>query len=564
MESELVMKLLFHLIGGLGIFLLGMNYMKDGLQSVSSAAFKKLLHLVTSNRFMGVGVGFLLTTLVQSSSITTVMVVGLVNSELMVLKQAIGVIMGANIGTTVTGWIIAIKIGKWGLPLLGLGAFGSIFIKKEKVRYIFMALMGIGMIFFGLELMKDGFKPIRSMPEFEAWFKVFQAHDYIGVLQCALVGCVLTFIVQSSSATLGITMTLAMTGVIPFETAAALVLGENIGTTITAWLASLGAGTIAKRAAYFHIIFNLLGVFWITALFQLYIPIIDHLVPGAANGMEMVNGEETYPWVAAHIAMVHTGFNVINTIVFLPLVNVMAKLLEMLIKEKKGEKDEHFYTHLDFGIYDSPIAALEQSRHEIARMDSKVRGMFDELEQVIQSSDGPSDTAKSLFKKEDVLDHVQKEITTFITDILGETIPHKVTIEGQMQLRLADEYESISDEIVTILKLVLRLRENEGDFTDEQKQELLKVHASVVDFYGFIHQKFTKSHDHFLDVASEHNRTIMQEVRGLRSNHWARLSDSKVSPMISTTYMDIINAYRRSKDHLINIAESMCGNKLIS
>ena len=246
MESSLFFVIAAEVVGGLGVFLLGMKNMSEGLQAVSGDRLRKMISAVTSNRFMGVLVGLLVTCLVQSSSVTTVMVVGFVNSGIMTLMQAIGVILGANIGTTITGWILVLHIGKYGLPMLGIAAFFFLFSKKDRLRYIGMTIMGVGMVFFGLELMKNGFKPLRSHEEFSAWFHAFQATSYLGIIKCALVGCVLTMVVQSSSATLGITIGLASTGVIEFQTAAALVMGENIGTTITAWLASLGTTTGAK------------------------------------------------------------------------------------------------------------------------------------------------------------------------------------------------------------------------------------------------------------------------------------------------------------------------------
>jgi len=204
--------------------------------------------------------------------VTTVMVVGFVNSGIMTLMQAIGVVFGANIGTTITGWILVLHIGKYGLPMLGIAAFFFLFSKHERLRYIGMAVMGIGMVFFGLELMKNGFKPIRGLPEFSTWFHAFDATTIFGIIKCALVGCLLTMVVQSSSATLGITIGLASTGVIEFQTAAALVMGENIGTTITAMLASLGTTTAAKRAALAHVMFNVIGTSWFIAMFTFVIP----------------------------------------------------------------------------------------------------------------------------------------------------------------------------------------------------------------------------------------------------------------------------------------------------
>ncbi|MCH2117985.1 MAG: Na/Pi symporter, partial [Pirellulales bacterium] len=229
MEAAILLKLVFTLIGGLGIFLLGMKSMSDGMQAVAGSRLRGLIGLATNNRFLATGVGVIVTCVVQSSSITTVMVVGFVNSGVMQLAQALGVIMGANIGTTITGWILVLKIGKYGLPLLGVAAIIYLFSKGDRWRFWSMAIMGIGMIFFGLELMKDACSLIKEHPSFESWFQTFQANTYLGVLGCALIGCLLTTMVQSSSATLGITISLASQGVISYPTAAALVLGENIG-----------------------------------------------------------------------------------------------------------------------------------------------------------------------------------------------------------------------------------------------------------------------------------------------------------------------------------------------
>jgi len=238
-------KMILTVIGGLGVFLLGMKNLSEGLQAIAGSGLRRMISWVTDNRFMAIGVGALITMLVQSSSITTVMVVGFVNSGFMTLSQAIGVVMGANVGTTITGWILVLKIGKYGLPIAGAAAFVYLFAKRDRIRYLAMAILGLGLVFFGLEVMKDGFAVVKELPAFELWFQKFSADSYLGVLKCAAVGCILTFFVQSSSATLGITIGLAQLGVIEFETAAALVLGENIGTTITAWLASFGATTNA-------------------------------------------------------------------------------------------------------------------------------------------------------------------------------------------------------------------------------------------------------------------------------------------------------------------------------
>ncbi|MHC4524009.1 MAG: Na/Pi cotransporter family protein, partial [Planctomycetota bacterium] len=278
------LEIIFQVCGGLGIFLLGMKNMSEGMQAVAGERIRKLIGAVTNNRLLACGIGTMVTSIVQSSSVTTVMVVGMVNAGLMTLIQAIGVILGANIGTTITGWILVLKVGKYGLPMIGLAAFFYLFSKKERIRFTAMVFVGLGMVFFGLQLMKNGFAPIQDMPKFIEWFQAFQPSNYPGIIKCVLAGAVLTAIVQSSSATLGITMGLAASGMIDYPTAAALVLGENIGTTITALLASLGTSTTARRAAYAHTLFNTIGVLWITLLFPWYTELISCVITKTQAG----------------------------------------------------------------------------------------------------------------------------------------------------------------------------------------------------------------------------------------------------------------------------------------
>lgn len=567
MNTDLILKMIFNLVGGLGIFLLGMKYMQQGLQVVAGPKIRKMINAVTSNRFMAVGIGVFVTTLVQSSSVTSVMVIGFVNSELMALSGAIGVIMGANIGTTITGWILALKIGKYGLPIVGLSAFGWLFLKKEKFRFIALAILGIGMVFFGLELMKNGFKPLRGQPEFSAMFHAFQATDYFGVLKAALVGCVLTIIVQSSSATLGITIALANTGVIDFYTAAALVLGENIGTTITAFLASLGADDInAKRAAYFHVIFNVLGVVWITALFHpVYIPFITKIVVGADPNMQ--NAAGAFPYMTSAIAVVHSGFNVANVLIFLPFTVFFANLLTRLVKGK-GKTQKDYLTHLDFNVDTSPLAAIEQSRFEINRMDFRVGEMMENLRTIIMANGAGTnygELSEQVFEREDILDKVQIEITTFLTNLLSRSISHELAEEARSQLKLADEYESVSDYITNVLKLSLRLQEADVKLSEAQQKELVELHDAVAAYYHSVQNGLGgNGAAQYLRRIRKDSRDITKKIRKLRDIHWNRLSSEKIEPLISTSYMDIVVAYRGIKDHLLNIGEASVGGKSLA
>ena len=329
-----------------------------------------------------------------------------------------------------------------------MAAFFYLFSKRERLRYTAMAIMGIGMVFFGLELMKNGFKPIRTMPEFEAWFQRFQADSYLGVLKCALVGCVLTVIVQSSSATLGITIALALTGVLTFETAAALVLGENIGTTITAFLASLGANANARRAAYFHVLFNTIGVSLDHGALSTLPP--HHPVDragsfrsgGSQRGRVQRGRRAKLPeYDGWHRHRPHGVQRRQRPGVFAFPV-YFANLLENRVSDR-AKREKRFLTNLDFQMYDSPFAALEQSRAEIGRMSVTTREMLHDLERFAEADPEERDAAsRAIFEKEEKLDVVQKEITMFLTDALSGQLSHDLTEESKQQIRLCDEYES--------------------------------------------------------------------------------------------------------------------------
>lgn len=570
--AKLIQEMLFNIIGGLGIFLLGMRFMSDGLQNVAGPSLRKIISTLTYNRFFGVLVGLVVTTIIQSSSVTTVMVVGFVNSSIMTLNQALGVILGANIGTTFTGWILVLKVGKYGLPILGVAAFVFLFSKKERLRYIALTIMGIGMVFFGLALMKHGFKPIRKMPEFLAWFHAFDASTYFGVLKVALVGCTLTFIVQSSSATLGITIAMATQGIISFETGAALVMGENIGTTITAFLASIGTSPNARRSAYFHILFNVTGVFWITTIFiHFYLPFI-HWFLDAIMGIPDINqfqiaadGTKTFTQVDKGIALVHTIFNVTNVILFLPFTHLFAKWLEQLVPDKKAPVGEdRFLTNLNFHMFDSPFAAVEQSNHEIERMRKHTRTMFDHLAKFRSSPKDQDQLKAHIFEREDIQDTVQKEITEFLTLLLADTKNQEVAEQARQQLRLCDEYESISDYITSILKLHLRLLEHETNFTKEQTQEITELHQSVQKFFDGIIQlsSTTPVNTEAMVEHLQSGQAITETIRKLRNTHWKRISKGQMNPLLTTSYMDLVASYRRIKDHLVNTGEAFLGEKV--
>ncbi len=596
MTFTLFIEIAAMVVGGLGIFLLGMKNMSEGLQAVSGDRLRKMIGAVTNNRIMGVLVGLLVTMMVQSSSVTTVMVVGFVNSGIMTLMQAIGVIFGANIGTTITGWILVLDIGKHGLPMLGIAAFFFLFSKNERLRYIGMSIMGIGMVFFGLELMKDGFKPLRHLPEFEAWFHAFQATTYLGVIKCAAVGMIVTMIIQSSSATLGITIGLACSGVIEFKTAAALVMGENIGTTITAWLASLGTTTTAKRAAYAHVLFNVLGTMWFIALFPIVIKALAHVISWKTGydpntiSLEQVAADlfpnipiesiladinqnsdplteqgkavqKTFDLiVTSGIALTHSSFNIANVLFFLPFTGLLAKLVTKLVPEKETPEVTHL-TFLDVRMLDTPALGVVQSQKQLNYMAESVEGMLEQLKTCLNEGLRNTELVGGIFHQEEVLDTVQKEIFMYLSNMVSGQVPHDVTRKAHKQMRIADEYESLSDYVVNVLKGLRKMEQNNLVMDAPARDKLLRLHDRAASYIAHINQSMKAESTGNIAWATSEGAAISELMKEFRRQHLERLQKEEVSPFFSLAFTDMLSYYRRIKDHALNIAEVVAGEK---
>ena len=564
---EQILQIAFQVVGGLGIFLYGMKNMSEGLQAVAGERLRKMIGAVTGNRLMGAAIGTGVTGIIQSSSVTTVMVVSMVNAGLMTLKQAIPVIFGANIGTTVTAWIMAYSLTQYGLPLMGVASFFFLFSKNDRVRFTAMIIVGLGMVFFGLDLMSKGLSPIKSMPAFAAWFHRFTADSYWGVVKCILTGAILTAVVQSSSATVGITMALANVGLIDFPSAAGLVLGENIGTTITAFLASLGTTTNAKRSAYAHMMFNTLGVMWITPLFFIYIPFVVWFVKNflgcqSPDTPVLVNGETFFPYAQKAIAATHSWFNIINVFVFLPFVGLYVRFLTWFVPDKPTPEAPRL-TYLEVRFLGTPAIGMEQSRKEILRMGGICRKTMDILREVIQDAGIDRSRYEEIFQAENDLDVIQKEIVEFIGNVMTGNISHEMVDEGRRQIRMADEYESISDYITNILKLRLKIRENDLHLSPDAKQETLELHDKVARYIDLINTEAQNKGGgaEFFGEAKGKGMTVTKLMKDCRNRHMARVSQGKASPLKSLIYMDMLTGYRRIKDHAFNIAEVLAGEK---
>lgn len=558
--SSLPLDMILQVGGGLGLFLLGMKNMSEGMQAVAGNRLRAMIGAVTNNRLMACLIGFIVTLLIQSSSVTTVMLVGFANAGLMTLAQSIGVILGADIGTTVTGWIVAYGVDELGLPLLGFSAFFFLFCKSDTWRSTALFMMGLGMVFFGLYQMKDGLYPLREMPEFLAWFSKFTPDSYWGIMKCALVGAAVTAIVQSSSATVGITIALASTGTINFETAVALVLGQNIGTTITAFLASIGTVRAAKRVAYAHIVIKIIGVIFAIVLFPYYMKLIRYLLTSDPD-MTALNeqGETIYPMIGGAVAFAHTIFNVLLVLLFLPFTRVLSNWLMRILPDKVADETPHL-AYIDVRMLDTPSLGLEQSRQELGFMAESAGKMMQKLRGCLFAEKPDEKASRSIFHREDVLDNVQKEITEFLGKLLSGNVTHEVTNEARWQVRMADEYESISDYIASIQKMQIKLRKNKLVPCEAGQQELLALHDRTAEYLDYISAALAEKADVHREalIRSDELTSLMKEAR---NSHLERLAAGESSPLMSLVLPDMMAAYRRIKDHALNIAEVLAGEK---
>jgi phosphate:Na+ symporter len=555
-------SILINTAGGLGIFLLGMNQLSEGLQAVAGQRLRKIVAAVTSNRFAGIATGATVTGVVQSSSVVTVMVVGLVTAGLMTLRQAVNVIIGANIGTTVTAWIVALlptKLGDQSMVIIALSAMFYLFSKREKIRYMALAFLGLGLILFGLELMSHGLKPLQSKPDFIQWFQMFHADNVWGVLKCVFVGAIATGIIQSSSAATAISISLAYNGVISFETGSALVFGMNIGTTVTAWLAAMAATTEARRAALAHTLFNCIGVMLIAPFFlPVFVPLLHHLYPAMSDPVTAAGGT-VFPHVTAPIAMVHTGFNVLNTLIFLPFLGYFTAFVRKLVPGA-DVKEQPRLTMLETQMM-APALAVEQAHQEVDLMATSAHKMLSDFRTVLEGSK-KEELERGIFEAEDKLDRVQHEVSNFLGKVMSAHLPTEVAFRARMLLRVADEYESVSDEVRSLLKMIQRMRSNGMALSHEGKSEMLSLHDLCARFADKVTQAFRKGKDYAPDVLTHmhsESEAISQRIKDIRTAQLQRLTDHNphADPLKIVLLMDLLNVYRRLKEDCLNIGEAM-------
>jgi len=556
-------KLFYTLLGGLGVFFLGMTQLSESLQSIAGTIIKKAISWLTTNRLTAVIVGLVITTIIQSSSITTVMVVSFVNAGLMNLSQAIGVIFGSNIGTTITGWIIAIKIGKYGLALIGIGIFPMLFAKKNLWKNIGKLFVALGLVFFGLELMSSAFKPLRSHEGFLSVLTYFSASSIFSILGCVLIGATLTMIIQSSSAMLGITMAMATTGVISFQTSAALILGENIGTTITAILASITGNSNARRAAAAHATFNVLGVSIMVLIFHPYINFIEWLIGGASDA---IRADGSKPYIAAHIAATHSIFNISATILFLPFLKYLAKFVSFIIPS--GDyKEAHRLTMPGTAMQLSPELAIEEAYLEVRKMNALVRETIERTKEYILSDTPQKEDSNKVSKYETITDKMQAEIFIFLTRVLESPMSEDLSQKASGIIRASDELESIADYCDSLVKYRNRLIDRKETFSPGNSKTLTRFLNDTLNFYDYASKAMSASATFDRAHCLKTYEKLNEQADNIREIHLKKSSkraeEGTYAPITALTFSDMIVALRRIKNHSLNFSEALTGGKTV-
>lgn len=534
------LKIIFELIGGLGMFLYGMEHMSSSMQKIAGPKLKKILSTLTNNRIVGVFVGMIITGIVQSSSVITVMAVGFVNASLLTLKQALGIILGANIGTTMTGWLLVLDIGKYGLPMVGISAILYMFNKKEGTRTKLMAIMGFGFVFLGLQVMSSSLSPLKELPFFIEMFKMFKVTSYASLLKACLAGAILTGIVQSSSATIGITIALATQGLIDYPTAVALVLGENVGTTVTALLASIGAKANAKRAAYAHTLINIIGVIWVTSIFKYYLRFLEMFVDSDAH-------------IGAAVAAAHTLFNVTNVIILTPFVGLLTKFLERVAKDDETQ-DETRVTRLGSLMMTLPSLIIDQTKIEIITMAKILKDTFSKVEEVLHEPAKINTYLEEISKAEDKLDLYEKEIYDTNFNLLNKSLDKNLIEETRVNLLTCDEYETMGDYLNRIGNRLNMLQENSIEIDEKRKKYLFELHFSTLELFEDISKGYETKERELFAIGIKKYSQIKEVYKEAQREHFV---NSEIHSRLNTGYLDIINYYKRIADHIFNIIESV-------
>lgn len=527
------MEMILPVIGGLGLFLYGMNLMGEGLQKATGEKLKRLIEVLTNNRLMGVIVGALVTAVIQSSSATTVMVIGFVNAGLMSLGQAAGVIMGANIGTTMTAQLIAFNLTDYAPLAVGIGVAMWLTAKKKRLKHTAEILVGFGILFIGMDMMGSGLKPLAELQAFKD-IMISLNNPVLGML----VGLGMTTLIQSSSASIGVLQALAGQGLININIAFPILFGDNIGTTTTGLISSIGANKTAKRAAVLHFLFNLIG----TILFMtvLRLPIQALVLKISPNDIQR------------QIANAHTFFNLINVIIQLPFASLLVKIAEKLVT---GEDDEVKYAsqYLDYRIIETPSIAIGQVNKEVARMGDIVLENLNDVELLFV--DEAYDKMDEIFEKEQLINRIEREITDYLVNLSKASLSDSQHHHIDNLFYAVNDIERIGDHIENLAELSKSNQESGLKFSEEASEELKLMFSKSKEAFKYAMIAFR---DMDFDSAIK-VQALEEEVDRLekqnRDNHIGRLSKDMCITSVGITFLDGLSNLERISDHSFNISQ---------
>ncbi|MCA4976195.1 Na/Pi cotransporter family protein [Clostridioides difficile] len=539
------MNIIISLMGGLGLFLYGMNLMGEGLQKSAGTKLKKIIKLLTSNLFMGVLVGTGVTAVIQSSSATTVMVVGFVNAGIMTLKQAIGVIMGANIGTTVTAQLVSFDLTGMAPVALGVGIILYLFGNKPRIKNIAEILIGFGILFTGMDFMKMAVEPLRDYQGFTDLLVTFGRYPLLGLL----LGFGITAIIQSSSASMGMLVALAAEGLVPLSAALPILYGQNIGTCVTSLLSSIGANKNARRAAMMHLIFNVLG----TVIFLIF---LNKPVVSMVTSWDPSN-------VARQIANTHTLFNIISVLILLPFTNLIIKLAIKLVPDRAGDIDEDetkTIKYIDDRMIETPSIALANTIKEALRMGEKAKESLNaSMEALVEHS---TEKIDKTYRRERLINDLQKAILNYLLKLSKAPLDDDSRDVVDTLFNTVNDIERIGDHAKNIAELSQVAIDSNISFSEEGQSELDVMYNRVVSAYTYALESMrTDNVDLACKVIKIEEQVDIME-KSCRANHMYRLNNNLCSIENGVIYLDVISNLERISDHAVNIAQQVIAKRL--
>ena len=547
--------IIFHTLGGLGLFFMGMKVMSESVQKAAGDKLRKILKVLTSNRFVGAFVGFLITAIIQSSGATTVMTIGFVNAGLMTVQQTIGVGLGASIGTTVTGWIVTLNVALYSLPLIGIGVMLRLFSKNKSRQYIGELIYGFGILFLGMEVMKEGFAPLKESETFIRIFQSINGTTFTSILLGVLVGIITTCITQSSSAMVGIVIALASQGLLNFDGALAVVLGSNIGSSSTGVLAAVGGTVNAKRTALAQVIFRSISVVFLIFLFHPYKELVDICTPGTPEEM-----------LTVHIAMGHTLFNVITLIIFIPFVSQLARFVEKIFPDKEVGKVEmpENLVKLQTSMFSTPSIAIMECEKELLNMSDYVVKNLDMLREMsLKNPVQVAEMSDEIAKNEDRIDKYQYQLTQFLIALSVRAIsPGDAKIVAS-RIGLAHNFEKIADCVEHISQIIDKLKRNNATFSAEAIETINQILEENIEHFKKSVSIFKNGEDApvYADEALVIRIRIKKLIKDAKVQHFNRIKEKICDGSASIQFIDILNNLNTMSAENHNVAENLAGQK---